>query len=109
MNSTHGFQKNLFGAFLIILISVAPFFSKAQDLKTTDFILYGKKVQIASSCSIIKGSVGATSLIKTTGGVTFGGSLYSDSAIILDNGNTVTGVLKAKNSRVPSITTGTPI
>ena len=41
--------------------------------------------------------------------MSFGGSLYSDSAILLDKNNTVAGVTKANNSRVSSITTGTPI
>src|SRR4249919_619341 len=108
MNSTHGFQKNLFGFLFLVLISVAPFVSKAQNLKTTDFVLYGKNVQISTTCNVVKGSVGALSLIQTTGSVSFGGSLYSDSAILLDKNNTVAGVTKANNSRA-SITTGTPI
>ncbi|HEY1871882.1 MAG TPA: hypothetical protein VGG71_12540, partial [Chitinophagaceae bacterium] len=86
-----------------------PFLVKAQNLNTGDFILYGKRVQIASSSNILKGSVGALSYIQTSGTVSFGGNLYSDSAIILNNGNTVNGVVKANNSRVASITTGTPI
>jgi hypothetical protein len=106
MNST---QKNRFGIFFLVLISVSPFVSKAQNLKTTDFVLYGKKVQMASTTTIVKGSVGALSLIQTNGGTSFGGSLYSDSAIVLNNGNTVNGVIKANNSRVASITTGLPI
>ena len=114
MNSKHGFQKNLLGFLLLILISVAPFFSKAQNLRTTDMVLYGKKVQIASTVTVLKGAVGARSLILTTGGVTFGSgldsavrsSLYSDSAIVLNNGNVVNGVVKANNS---TITTGLPI
>src|SRR5437868_9125595 len=109
MNLTTVFKKNCPGILFLFVISVAPFFSKAQNLKTTDFVLYGRKVQMTSSCNVVKGSVGALSLIQTTGGVSFGGSLYSDSAIILDKNNTVTGVTKANNSRVSSITTGTPI
>jgi hypothetical protein len=98
MNSTHGFQKNLFGTLFLTLISVAPFVSKAQNLKTTDFIMYGKKVQIATSSSVLAGAVGAKSLILTTGNVTFGGGLFSDSAIVLNNNNTVNGLVKANNS-----------
>ena len=103
------FRNKQAGILFLAFIFLAPFFSKAQNLKTTDFVMYGKKVQMTSSCSVVKGSVGALSLIQTTGGVSFGGSLYSDSAIILEKNNTVTGVTKANNSRVSSITTGTPI
>src|SRR4029078_12002365 len=108
MNSTHGFQKNLFGFLFLVLISVAPFFSNAQNLKTTDFIMYGKKVQIATSSSVSAGAVGAKSLLLTTGNVTFGGGLFSDSAIVLNNNNTVNGLVKANNSG-GSLTTGTAI
>src|SRR6476659_2143725 len=108
MNSTHGFPKNLFSTLFVVLISVAPFFSKAQNLKTTDFIMYGKNVQISTSSSVLAGAVGAKSLILTTGNVTFGGGLFSDSAIVLNNNNTVNGLVKANNSG-GSLTTGTAI
>ncbi len=78
------FRNKQPGILFLVFIFFAPFFSNAQNLKTTDFVLYGKKVQMASSSNIVKGSVGALSLIQTTGGVSFGGSLYSDSAIILE-------------------------
>ena len=73
MNSTHGLKTNRFSILFIALISVAPFFSSAQQkLKTTDFVLYGKKVTMASTITVKKGLIGATRLIQTTGGVTFG-------------------------------------
>src|SRR5215831_10000001 len=109
MNTKLALRKNQQVILFILLACSAPFLSQAQNLKTTDFILYGKRVQIASSSNIIKGSVGALSYIQTSGTVSFGGGLYSDSAIILNNSNTVSGVVKANNSRVASITTGTPI
>src|SRR5215475_653613 len=106
MTSTTGFHQNRYGILILVLFGVAPFFSKAQNLQTKDFILYGKRVQIASTGDVLNGAIGAKSLIQTTGGVTFGGSLYSDSAIVLANGNTVGGVIKANNA---TLTTGLPI
>ena len=98
MNSTTVFRKNCPSILFLLLIFSLPFFSQAQNLKKEDFILYGKKVLIASSSNITNGSVGALSNIQTTGTVSFGGSLYSDSAIILKNSNTVNGVVKANYS-----------
>ncbi|HEV8504193.1 MAG TPA: S8 family serine peptidase, partial [Chitinophagaceae bacterium] len=109
MNFTPGLKTNRIGVLFTLLISVAPFVSKAQNLKTTDFIMYGKKVQIATSSSVLAGAVGAKNLILTTGNVTFGGSLYSDSAVVLNNNNTVNGVVKANNTGAATLTTGTPI
>ena len=104
MNPTPGLKTNRIRILFIALISVAPFVSQAQNLKTTDFIMYGNKVQIATSSSVLAGAVGAKgakSLILTTGNVTFGGGLFSDSAIVLNNNNTVNGVVKAKNGVAP--------
>src|SRR6476659_3010434 len=114
MNSTPGLKTNRFSILFIALIGVAPFFSSAQQkLKTTDFVLYGKKVTMASNITVKKGLIGATRLIQTTGGVTFGSdlttnrsSLYSDSAVVLASTNVVNGVVKAKNL---AVTTNLPI
>ena len=58
---------------------------------------------MASTCNVIKGSVGALSLIQTTGGVSFGGAIsrlivpvFIVTALFsLNNG--VNGVIKANN------------
>jgi hypothetical protein len=68
---------------------------------------------MASTITVKKGLIGATRLIQSTGGVTFGSdlttnrsSLYSDSAIWLSTSNVVNGVVKAKNL---TVTTNLPI
>src|SRR3954466_2525032 len=109
MNFKPVFKKDLLRVVFLLIVTSAPFSSQSQNLKTTDFVLYGKRVQIASSSSINNGAVGALSYVQTSGTVNFGGSVYSDSAIIFNNSNTVNGVLKANYSRVSLITSGTAI
>jgi len=57
MNLKPSLKTNRIGVLFTLLIGVAPFFSKAQNLKTTDFVMYGKKVQIATSSSVLAGAV----------------------------------------------------
>jgi hypothetical protein len=87
--------------------------SLAQQLKITEFVLFGGGVNcvsppgtssscgifISSSSKVQSGAVGSYSLITTTGNATFAGSLHSNGRIQLANGNSVVGRITARNAQ----------
>jgi hypothetical protein len=86
----------------------------AQQLKITDFVLFGGQnatggnivttplapgfaVQIGSTANITNGRIGSYNLIKSTGNASFGSSLNSGGTITLSNSNKVSGSITAQN------------
>ena len=100
-----------------LLVVLYPGTLNAQQLKITDFVLFGGNgtcsvapsqrshdshncaVQIASSSNIQGGSVGSYTLVKSTGNVTIHSNIYSGGTIQLSNRNVVTGKISAANSQ----------
>ncbi|ULQ58280.1 S8 family serine peptidase [Flavihumibacter rivuli] len=99
------FKRNLLLPFLLILGSFGGKLS-GQQLKPSDFVLYGRDaVQISTSNSITgNGNVGSGTLIRSTGNVLFSGGLHSNGRIELANGNTVNGRISAANTVQPPFT-----
>ncbi len=111
---TH-FYKWIAAFFLLVVLY--PGTLNAQQLKITDFVLFGGNgtcpggpsqsppalpgcaVQIGSASNIQGGSVGSYSLIKSTGNVTINSNIYSGGTIQLSNSNVVTGNISAANSQ----------
>src|SRR4029078_483778 len=93
-----------------ILITLCSTISNAQQLKISDFVLFGGSaentiqnpystgVKIGSNVKIQGGFVGSYGLIKSTGKLTLSGDVYSDRNIQLSNYNEV-GNISAANSK----------
>lgn len=98
------FSKAIFA--ILLGIFLAPISLTAQQLKRSDFVLYGVKgVQISTSNTIANsGRVGSNLLIKSTGNVQFTGSLHSGGRVELANGNIVNGSISAANVVTPPLT-----
>ena len=102
---------------LVFICGLFPAVLKAQQLKMTDFVLFGGTktpltgqtqplapgyaVQLGSSSNIQKssngpeGSIGSYKLVKSTGNFTINGNIYSEALIQLTNSNVVTGKIAA--------------
>jgi len=99
---------------LVLVCGLFPTILKAQQLKITDFVLFGGTgtvlpgqraplapgygVQFGSSSSIQGGSIGSFKLVKSTGNAIINGNIYSGSTIQLANSNVVKGKLAAGSS-----------
>ncbi len=79
--------------FLFVLALQIPELSTAQNLKISDFVLFGGNgacngsncgVQIGSFSKIQGGSIGSSILVKTDEGATINGNIYSDGTIRLE-------------------------
>src|SRR4051812_43918148 len=98
----------------LILVSFITVRLHAQQLKITDFVLFGGQnttsttgittppspgfaVNIASSATITNGRIGSYNLIKSTGNSTLNCSLNSGGTIDLANGTKVYGSITAQN------------
>ncbi|MBL7763411.1 MAG: hypothetical protein JNL23_08325, partial [Chitinophagaceae bacterium] len=104
-------------AVFTLSIILLPTLSFSQQLKISDFVLFGGNglcpagpgqtpcnspgcaVQIGSSSVINGGAVGSYRLVQTTGGVNIAGNIYSGGTIVLANKNTVSGFITAANSQ----------
>ena len=83
----------------------------AQKLKITDFAVFGSKPQtttvsvsspttgviLSSSSTVIGGSIGSYTIVKSTGNTSISGNIHSDGVILLSNGNTVSGKITARD------------
>jgi hypothetical protein len=85
----------------IILFNIVAFTSYAQQLKVSDFVLFGGSagVEITSSTNIQGGSIGSFTLVKTTGNSTLNTNIYSGGTVQLSNSNVVSGKITAANSQ----------
>ncbi|HSN62180.1 MAG TPA: polymer-forming cytoskeletal protein, partial [Ferruginibacter sp.] len=89
------------------------FKTNAQQLRITDFVLFGGTnsilpgqaacsspgyaVQLGTSSKIVGGAIGSYKLVKSTGTATVNANIYSGGTVILANNNTVTGNITAAN------------
>ena len=99
------FFKARFHVLLFLLI--LPFTTFSQQLKITDFIIFGGSgqcsgstvcgVELGPTLNITGGAVGSYRLVKSTGGITLNGSIFSEGIVQLTNGNTIKGRITAKN------------
>ena len=72
--------------------------SNGQQLKISDFVLFGSaSVNISPAANIQGGSIGSFSFIKTSGKATLNTNIYSGERIQLSNNNTVSGRITAAN------------
>ncbi len=99
------FSRNFLRSLPILITGFLPLFLNAQQLKITDFALFGGSglcpsctVNIGTSSSITGGSIGSYHLIQSTGNASITGNIYSGGTIILANGNTVGGRISAANT-----------
>ncbi len=85
----------------IILLNIVAFTSYAQQLKISDFVLFGAStgVEITSSTNIQGGSIGSFTLVRTTGNSTLNTNIYSGGTVQLSNSNVVSGKITAANSQ----------
>ena len=85
--------------FLLLIVHPCTLF--AQQLKVSDFVLFGgsTSVEISSSTNIQGGSIASFTLVKTTGNSTLNASIYSGGSVLLNNSNIVTGKITAANSK----------
>ncbi|HSV12145.1 MAG TPA: hypothetical protein VLI68_15315, partial [Hanamia sp.] len=85
---------------LILLFAILeiPSVSTAQKLKISDFVLFGKNVQIGTSSSISGGSVGANVLVTSAGNLTIDGNIYSGGTVAILNNNVISGKIAAANT-----------
>jgi hypothetical protein len=109
--------RNLLRSTGIILITgLFPFLSPAQQLKITDFSLFGGNgncpggpgqyrpsspgcgVIIGTGAKINGGSIGSYSYVQTNSGVNISGNIYSGGSINLASLDTVSGRMTAANS-----------
>ena len=88
-----------------VILFLLPHIVNAQQLKITDFAVFGGNgssasclVNIGSSSSINGGSVGSYKLVQTTGNASVTGNIYSGGTVILANGSTIGGRITAANS-----------
>ncbi|MDQ6764018.1 MAG: hypothetical protein M3015_15515, partial [Bacteroidota bacterium] len=84
----------------IIAINLIGTNSNAQQLQTSDFVLFGGSsgVNISSNSKIDGGSIGSFSLIKAANSSIFNSNLYSGGKITIADSNTVLGRITAANS-----------
>ena len=98
-------QPNLIARFKrvpVLLFFVLLYSDTLQaQLKMTDFVLFGgsQGVEISSASSIQGGSIGSSTLIKTTGSTTLSTNIYSGGTVQLNNSNVITGKITAANSQ----------
>ena len=85
----------------IIAFNAIAINSNAQQLKISDFVLFGGKagVEISSSTNIQGGAIGSDTIVKTTGNSTLNTNIYSGGTVQLNNSNIVTGKITAANSK----------
>src|SRR5258706_3183753 len=85
-------------AFISISFLLMPGISESQQLKITDFGVFGvNAVQIAPSSYLNGGSLGSYKLVKSTGIIGITGNIYSGGTVDLNTSNTVTGKITAGN------------
>ncbi|HET7118358.1 MAG TPA: hypothetical protein VFI29_17815, partial [Hanamia sp.] len=91
---------NMICKWVLILFAIfqIPAVSSGQNLKISDFVLFGNNVQIASSSTISGGIIGSNTLVKSTGNLNFTGSINSGGNIDLANNNVISGRITAANS-----------
>lgn len=83
----------------IIATSLLGTNSIAQQLQTSDFVLFGGSgVSISPYSKIDGGSIGSFSLIKAANSSTFNTNLYSGGNIAMADSNTIVGKIAAANS-----------
>src|SRR5258708_9649271 len=84
----------------ILLLNIIAFNSSAQQLNTSDFVLFGGSsgVEFSSSTSVQGGSIGSYTLVKTNGNSTLNANIYSEGLVQLNNSNVVGGKITAANS-----------
>jgi protein associated with RNAse G/E len=114
MSNCMSVNKNLIITILVIAFGNTLF---GQQTKITDYVIFGGRsftgqtpplapgyaVQLASSTTIQGGSIGSSTLVKTTGNSTIGSgsnptNIFSGGTIQLNNSNVVSGRLAAGSS-----------
>ncbi|HEX5027029.1 MAG TPA: hypothetical protein VFV68_17230, partial [Agriterribacter sp.] len=89
--------------FAMLAINFLPGQAQSQQLKITDFSIFGTNtVQIGSSSKVLAGAAGSRYSIKTNSNVSIAGALYSGENIQLGNSNKIYGNVSAANSSASS-------
>ncbi|HNQ00587.1 MAG TPA: polymer-forming cytoskeletal protein, partial [Bacteroidia bacterium] len=97
--------------FIAMILSIS-FQSFAQTLPISDFVIFsgnggsgttsppspGYGVQMGASTTVSGGSIGAYSLIQSTGTASIGANIYSDGKVTIANSNVISGKISARNS-----------
>ena len=100
------FYKRFKSILILMLIVQSSSILNAQNLKISDFVLFGKDATyIGPGCSLHRnppanikgGSVGSNTLIQTNTNTTITGNIYSGGTVQLDNNNTIDGNITAAN------------
>ncbi|MDQ6888913.1 MAG: hypothetical protein M3Z56_01340, partial [Bacteroidota bacterium] len=92
-------RTKILPAIFIIAINAVAIRSHAQQLKFSDFVLFGGSgVSISSSANINGGSVGSFTAITAADNDSIKSNINSGGKIQLSNNNTVTGNITAANS-----------
>ena len=68
---------------LLLVIFEIPAVSSGQNLKISDFVLFGKNVQFGTSSSIYGGSIGEKTKVSSSGILTATGIIYSGGTVVL--------------------------
>src|SRR6185437_7281540 len=87
-------------AVIFLILFQAPSFLIAQNLKISDFVLYGSNgVQIGASSNIKSGAIGSGSMVQTgSSSISINGNIYSGGTVLLGSSNNITGNITAANS-----------
>ena len=103
---TDRFYKCISAFFLLVVL--CPDTLKAQQLKMSDFALFGGSgdiqnpyftgVEIGPNSNIQGGSVGSYTRIESRGSLVQNANMYSGGSIQLSSHNTITGNISAANS-----------
>jgi len=99
------------GLFFILLFTL-PAIGLSQQLKMTDFVIFGGggtcptcAVQMGPSTVVNGGSVGSYKFVTSTGTINLTGNIYSGGTVQLAGSNTVSGKITAGNSQGLSLLT----
>src|SRR5580765_7112573 len=101
MNRNAGTAFLLKGLIVSIIVQLfLPDTSISQQLKITDFVIFGNtgSVQMGPSTYVNGGSIGSYKYVNSTGLINVTSNIYSGGTISLSNSNTVGGKIGAKNS-----------
>ena len=95
----HSALRPIWGSFLLLTATIC-FNAQAQSQKIYDYVLYSDSggVQIGSSITIDKGSIGSSKLVQTTGNATINANIFSGGTVSITNSNVISGKISARNS-----------
>ena len=98
------YQGAIIRLIILFLIFQAPSFLIGQNLKISDFVLFGTNgVQLGASSNIKSGAIGSNSSVQTgSSSVSINGNIYSGGKVLLGSSNSITGNITAANSSAVS-------